>query len=189
MIQLHCISIGHRAILAMRWSVGSAVLVTGAFALPGCGTDDEGRRPVTGTVSIDDQMIPRGSISFFPERGHSGPAAATSISEGVYRFTKTNGPTAGHHRVVIGVETNPEGIKDVAPGTPGSSATAKQGPGPSPLERTGGQAGSVVVGQSQWTTSAVVPSAEFPEADDAINFSLRRDTKAVEADSSTENLP
>src|SRR5688500_18767818 len=75
------------------WVLGSVLL------MQGCGAEGQ-RRPIRGTVSVDQTALSRGSISFFPDRGHAGPAAGTAIINGSYQFTETNGPTAGLHRVV-----------------------------------------------------------------------------------------
>jgi len=76
--------------------------------LCGCGGSSEpGRHALQGTVSVGGNAIVKGSISFLPAPGVSGSPASTAIEEGEYRFTEENGPFAGEHRVVIGVETEP----------------------------------------------------------------------------------
>ena len=105
-----------------------ALFSFGAFlSLAGC-TAESDRRPISGTVSVDGTPVVRGSISFFPDHGHSGPAASTSISAGKYRFTSVNGPSAGPHRVVVGVETNPPGLAITGASLSERSSSAKQAP-------------------------------------------------------------
>jgi len=60
-----------------------------------------GRRPLHGRVQVDGVGIARGSISFLPAEGNSGPAANASIVDGKYSFTKETGPRGGPHRVLI----------------------------------------------------------------------------------------
>lgn len=191
--RLHCVSLGHpgapgdpgalghpgalgqRGLCAPRRALGSALFVMSTFlGFSGCGTQSE-RRPIAGTVSIDRKPIQRGSISFFPDRGHSGPAASTAITAGTYRFTETNGPVAGSHRVVIGVETNPQGVKDEAAGLPASSAMAKGAPGKAaaPAAANGGSGELDLLSQTQWTATVDIPSASSPKADDAIDFAFQ----------------
>ncbi|MGV3483205.1 MAG: hypothetical protein ACO1RT_02170, partial [Planctomycetaceae bacterium] len=116
-----------------RWSRGGSILVA-LMLLEGCGSESP-RRAVRGTVSVDQTVIARGSISFFPDRGHAGPAASTAIVDGNYRFTEINGPTAGRHRVVIGMETDPQGVKGSDAAVP-SASVIKGGPTPAGREAT-----------------------------------------------------
>jgi hypothetical protein len=91
------------------------------LCLAGCGGSSEpGRHAIWGTVSVNGTSIAKGSISFLPSQGVSGPPATTLIEEGEYRFAKENGPFAGAYRVVIGIELEP-----VADG--GSAAAAAAG--------------------------------------------------------------
>ena len=41
------------------------------------------------------------SITFLPDDGKKRPAASESVTEGEYRFDRTNGPTAGRTKVLI----------------------------------------------------------------------------------------
>jgi hypothetical protein len=69
----------------------------------GCGRPDGGveRLPVYGTVTRGSGEEISGSISFLPPKGQPAPAAVTSLVDGQYRFDRSDGPTAGPHRVVI----------------------------------------------------------------------------------------
>lgn len=77
----------------------------GLVFLVGCGGSDEARRfPLNGAVKVDGAAVTKGSISFLPAEGNSAQPAHSTISEGAYQFTESNGPFAGAHRVVIGIE-------------------------------------------------------------------------------------
>jgi hypothetical protein len=73
-----------------------------AAALIGCSRPSGVERlPVYGSVSEPSGEKISGSISFVPDRGKPGPGAVASLIQGEYRFDKTNGPTAGLHRVIV----------------------------------------------------------------------------------------
>ena len=59
------------------------------------------RVAVRGTVTMAGGERPTGSITFVPADGHSGPAATTTLSDGGYRFDRSNGPTTGPHVVIV----------------------------------------------------------------------------------------
>ena len=61
----------------------------------------EARLPIAGKVSLASGERLSGSVTFVPTEGHSGPAATTSVVDGHYEFDRTNGPTAGPHRVIV----------------------------------------------------------------------------------------
>ena len=71
---------------------------------------DTGRLAIYGSVSMDGSLVQHGSITLIPRAGQSGPAANTHISEGYYRFTKTNGPMPGTHELRISVAPDPAAI-------------------------------------------------------------------------------
>jgi hypothetical protein len=76
------------------------------FLLPllsfGCGRETTlDRLPVHGAVTKPDGERLNGSISFIPAPGQKGPSATTKLDEGKYAFDRTNGPTAGPHKVII----------------------------------------------------------------------------------------
>jgi len=154
--------------LARGWSCALLVVF-------GC-TSESDRRPISGTVSVDGTLVARGSISFFPDRGHAGPAASTAISAGNYRFTTTNGPSAGPHRVVIGIETDVRGMMEAAPDLAASSATAKLGPGDNPNVKAGSKEPiRATPSRTQWNSTTQVPTANSPTANQSIDFVLQSD--------------
>lgn len=59
------------------------------------------RLPLHGTVTVADNEKLNGSITFLPAGGRPGPAATTGLSEGVYKFDRSNGPTAGSQTVIL----------------------------------------------------------------------------------------
>ena len=58
------------------------------------------RLPVRGAVALASGEQLNGSVTFLPVGGHA-PAATTTVKDGSYQFDRTNGPTAGPHRVII----------------------------------------------------------------------------------------
>lgn len=80
------------------------VLAVTALLLPagiGCGgTRVENRVAVSGTVIREGSPV-SGSITFLPKEETRGPAASTSIINGTFRFSVTDGPSPGSHRVVV----------------------------------------------------------------------------------------
>ncbi len=136
----------------------------------GCDKATE-RRPVGGAVTVDGHAVARGSVSFFPDRGQSGPPASTAITAGRYQFNSTNGPTAGPHRVVIGIETNPAGIKVNIPAISNGAKQAPRRPAPKPSLKTEPAAG--YAGPTQWTSTAEIAAASSSDRDQVIDFAFQ----------------
>ena len=74
-----------------------------ATVVVGCGAADQPRQAIQGRVTVDQQPVESGSISFLPSGETVGPAATTMIVNGEYRFNRSNGPFAGDYRVMVGV--------------------------------------------------------------------------------------
>jgi hypothetical protein len=90
-------SISNRHWISLGWCMCvSAVLLAGCSKI---GTKH--RLAVSGTVTLANQDDINGSISFVPAEGTAGPAAITTLAKGKFEFDRTNGPTAGPHRVII----------------------------------------------------------------------------------------
>ena len=72
----------------------------------GCGGDGSIERvAVEGTVSQDGVNVAKGSVSFRPAQGSSGPAAGPAvIQDGVFGLSKERGPASGAYRVVVTLE-------------------------------------------------------------------------------------
>ena len=100
-----------------RWQLLRTTLLTiSVVAGLGCaGSSGPQRLPVSGQISGPGSDTLTGSISFTPAKGHVGPGATCSVDKGVYRFDKTNGPTAGPHDVTI------RRAVSVKMGTPGTT--------------------------------------------------------------------
>jgi hypothetical protein len=83
-------------------SAGLWILLGIGATLVGCGKGDGATRlPVVGAVWLSSGEKLTGSITFVPAAGHRGPAATTTLVDGNYRFDRSNGPTAGPHRVIV----------------------------------------------------------------------------------------
>lgn len=75
--------------------VCSALLVIVA----GCGTSHRGA--ISGAVTLDNQPVDGGMISFFPNGRDAGPSACTMIQAGRYTIPASSGPAIGANRVEI----------------------------------------------------------------------------------------
>ncbi len=106
-----------RVPLTWRSVCSVAAIICCAFA-SGCGgPTGPARFPVSGNVVREGQPVDDGTIQFIPTGG--GPAASTKIKDGLYQFTKENGPVEGGQNVVI-YQTLPRA--EVPPGTPKKDA-------------------------------------------------------------------
>ena len=65
----------------------------------GCGTSDEGREPVTGTITLDGQPLPDGSLTLVPLA--AGPTVGATILDGNFAIARPDGPLPGAYRVEI----------------------------------------------------------------------------------------
>jgi hypothetical protein len=157
-------------LLAMAWML-----------VAGCDSTST-RRSISGTVSVDGKPVEKGSIMFLPDAGHRGPSASSSILGGEYQFSTDNGPTAGSHRVVIGVGLSspnsnagaPAAQESTEPTAPASSTSAKQGPAESPsLPIKSGEPNPIVVNRTQWESTVIVPAADADDAATPIDFSFQ----------------
>ena len=72
------------------------------LVLLGCG-DNSGNYEVSGTVTWDGQPIPKGFISFIPDKdkGNSGPGGGAEIVDGKYRTPPGKGVIGGAYIVKI----------------------------------------------------------------------------------------
>jgi len=69
-------------------------------ATNGCGPDNPlGRKPLSGTVTLDGSPLEKGTIEFQPLDG--GVQSGNLISEGKYSIPAHQGATPGKYRVVI----------------------------------------------------------------------------------------
>ncbi|MBC8355532.1 MAG: hypothetical protein H8E66_26435 [Planctomycetes bacterium] len=99
----------------------------------GCGGSDEPQRhALRGSVAVKGSPVAKGTISFLPSQGVSGAPASTSVEDGEYRFSNENGPFAGLHRVIIGIDEPLEDVNGaMSPAAPtGASSGIKVAPPP-----------------------------------------------------------
>ena len=71
------------------------------LALNGCSDHAGGRLAVQGTVRLDGQPLGRGSISFRPAAGTTGPTAGAKIVDGRFSIPPGKSLFAGKYRVEI----------------------------------------------------------------------------------------
>jgi len=65
------------------------------------GCDKSGRQALDGTVTLDGEPLPQGSIVFFPQPGTRGPTAGDNIVDGRFSIAPAEGTMAGTFRVEI----------------------------------------------------------------------------------------
>lgn len=93
-------------------------------AVCGCGSGSpQGRKAVSGKVTLDGVPIQQGSIQFQPtEKG--GMVAGAMITDGAYKIPADKGPAAGKYKVVISAPEGgstglgPDGMPGAAPPKP-----------------------------------------------------------------------
>ena len=85
----------------MAMMTTTKILAAGALlgALAGCGADDAGRRPVSGSVALDGRPLPDGSLTLVPIG--TGPAVGATIADGAFSIPQPEGPIPGAYRVEI----------------------------------------------------------------------------------------
>jgi hypothetical protein len=166
--------------ISQRWTALPFLLSALAFVVIGGCDSTSDRRAISGTVSVDGKPVEKGSIMFLPDAGHRGPSASSSILDGEYRFTIENGPTAGPHRVVVGVglSSPSAGVQSspvaAEPTAPTSSTAAKQGPAiSSSLTASSGEPNPQVVDRTQWESATTVPAADSPDSAEPIDFAFQ----------------
>ncbi len=82
-----------------------ALILLGSLTLIGCGGKPEPRRvAVRGSVIVGDKLVPDATVRFLPQPGNPGPVAWTSVSGGLYNFTKLDGPYPGKYKVSVNLE-------------------------------------------------------------------------------------
>ena len=95
----------------------SALLSTAVMGLAAIGcsggipTDDLPREAIAGTVKMDGQSLPAGTILFSPEgnQGQSVASASGQIENGEFSIPRERGPVPGNYKVSISHTDQPEG--------------------------------------------------------------------------------
>src|SRR3954451_20253281 len=83
-------------------------IASGVILLSILGCNNDGRAPVSGTVTFDGQALATGQIVFEPMS--SGRLGIAQISNGTYNMPATQGPTPGKYLVRI-TANRPSGRK------------------------------------------------------------------------------
>ncbi len=81
---------------AHRMMVGFILMILAV----GCSGSDDGRLPISGTVSLKGESLDSGSIQFIPTTP-DGSHGGSVISDGKYSIPKEQGLKPGKYRVVI----------------------------------------------------------------------------------------
>ncbi|MFV0442987.1 MAG: hypothetical protein ACK5Q5_05410 [Planctomycetaceae bacterium] len=93
------------------------------LAVGGCAGESAGRLAMSGQVTRAEHPVPTGIISFRPSGEQSGPAANADIIEGRYRFSASDGPLPGLHRVSITIPPPPSKSAGARPAAAASQWT------------------------------------------------------------------
>jgi len=107
----------HAATLGHRIGFGAALLI-GLFAT-GCGSGGPVMGRVSGTVKVDGQPLPKGTVTFIPTDGKS-PNATGTITDGSYTLQTTepgDGAVVGSYKVAIS-DVDASALNTALPGMP-----------------------------------------------------------------------
>jgi hypothetical protein len=81
------------------------LICLGSLMLIGCGGKAEPRRvAVRGSVIVGEKLVPEATVRFLPVSGNPAPVAWTSVSGGLYNFSKLDGPLPGKYKVSVNLE-------------------------------------------------------------------------------------
>lgn len=100
--------------------------VGGAVLLSGCGSSNElGRRPISGQVTLKGQPLEQGTVRFVPQ-DPEGVASGASVRQGKFEIPAEQGLPPGAYRVQLS-SAGAEGSAQDATAPPGESqAVAKE---------------------------------------------------------------
>lgn len=85
----------------MERILGILGLLTFAVACAGCSGGGVQRAEVSGTVTLNGELVREGSINFFPTKGNTGPEAGGAILDGKFHIPRAKGPVVGMNRVEL----------------------------------------------------------------------------------------
>lgn len=77
------------------------LFLTCLLALVAIGCGDSRRQSIQGTVTVDGQPLPAGSIRFIPTKGVDGPSAGAEIVDGKFAVPKETGTFSGTFQVQV----------------------------------------------------------------------------------------
>ena len=69
--------------------------------LAGCGPAALERYPVSGTVSIEGNLVPEGRIRFVPLPETPSPLVEGAVKDGLFAIAKDEGPIEGKYRIEV----------------------------------------------------------------------------------------
>jgi hypothetical protein len=78
-----------------------SVLIIFVATFCGCSEAQPQRAAITGSVSINKQPVPEGTIKFVPTGDTKGTSAGAEIVDGEFTIPAENGPTYGKYKVEI----------------------------------------------------------------------------------------
>lgn len=77
------------------------LLFFGVHSFSGCGQNDVGRQPISGSILFDGTPMNEGTVRFIPDGQTKGPAAYGIIQDGFYEISHQEGVVPGTYRVEI----------------------------------------------------------------------------------------
>ncbi|ODA36683.1 hypothetical protein A6X21_15730 [Planctopirus hydrillae] len=77
------------------------LLFFGVLSFKGCGQNDVGRQPISGSILFDGTPMNEGTVRFIPDGQTKGPAAYGIIQDGFYEISHQEGVIPGTYRVEI----------------------------------------------------------------------------------------
>ena len=94
---------GSKTPTAICVTLFTACLCAACFVgLVGCGSGNKlGRLPISGKISLDDNPLPNGSITFAPKDPQGFSAGSVIASDGTYTILETKGLPPGEYTVQI----------------------------------------------------------------------------------------
>lgn len=97
--------------------------VCGALLSAGCSRGAWQGVDIAGSVQAGGALIGKGSISFLPARGRTGPSVTAVIENGRYHVSSADGPAPGPHTVLVYLEVDQK--RAVMAGAPAPAAPTK----------------------------------------------------------------